>query len=432
MLSFFAETASTSSRKSTSVSISAVTSSVSALTTETQSSTQSERKFETIISSTSSITSDESTGVSTSVVTPTVSAVTFSTSVVTPTVSAVTTETQSSTQSEEATSSPLSVVSRKSVPASVIAGPIGVIIFIVVVTIGLVVFFRQRKRRYDAKYICNIHYNQAYDEHGAPSADNVSASSKDSGFGKHESVEGEMMDGDYNTLRLHFPVNNGPQGNTYNRMDEYFTADSTYSHIPSSKEALFDNTYSHMSNVAPGKKLKPQGIDTTYNHLGKSNSSKLKVRTEETSNDTYSHVQMNPFRPAADQDDQDDNYSHINQAGLNAQMPNAVKQRAVAKESMNTNAEYAEVNYVDMLIDKGKKQHGDAQAEKASTTTAEDENEYEGHTYFVLESNTGQHPKQARYDYEEVATPDKDHTEFQVVDSPKDTQHEYFVIKPSK
>ncbi|WAR08325.1 hypothetical protein MAR_018283, partial [Mya arenaria] len=236
MLSFFAETASTSSRKSTSVSISAVTSSVSALTTETQSSTQSERKFETIIScahkllllhlTTSSITSDESTGVSTSVVTPTVSAVTFSTSVVTPTVSAVTTETQSSTQSEEATSSPLSVVSRKSVPASVIAGPIGVIIFIVVVTIGLVVFFRQRKRRYDAKYICNIHYNQAYDEHGAPSADNVSASSKDSGFGKHESVEGEMMDGDYNTLRLHFPVNNGPQGNTYNRMDEYFTADS--------------------------------------------------------------------------------------------------------------------------------------------------------------------------------------------------------------
>ncbi|WAR08158.1 hypothetical protein MAR_018116 [Mya arenaria] len=319
----------------------------------------------------------------------------------------------------------------KSVPVS-IAGSIGGIVLIAFLTIGLVILFRKRKRRTaredDTVQKGNIHCNPAYDEHCSPSADSVSTSSKDSGFGKHdESMEAEMIDGEYNTLRLHFPVTNEQQDNTYNHIDGSLTADSTYSHISNTKDALFDNTYSHMSDVTNGKSFEPDDIDATYNHLGDSCSSKRKGKTEESRDETYNHAQMNHVRPTADQEDQDDNYSHINLSGLKAQMPNADEHRVDAQEPTRTNAENAKAKHVTKIVDKGKKQHSDA--DKVSTTTAEGDNNYEGHTYFVLESNTDQHPKQAPYDYAVVAAPEKDPTEFTVLET--DTQHEYFVIEPT-
>ncbi|XP_052809324.1 uncharacterized protein LOC128237778 [Mya arenaria] len=347
------------------------------------------------------------------------------------TISSSTTEAEPSTRSEEATASPLLDAPKKSVPVS-IAGSIGGIVLIAFLTIGLVILFRKRKRRTaredDTVQKGNIHCNPAYDEHCSPSADSVSTSSKDSGFGKHdESMEAEMIDGEYNTLRLHFPVTNEQQDNTYNHIDGSLTADSTYSHISNTKDALFDNTYSHMSDVTNGKSFEPDDIDATYNHLGDSCSSKRKGKTEESRDETYNHAQMNHVRPTADQEDQDDNYSHINLSGLKAQMPNADEHRVDAQEPTRTNAENAKAKHVTKIVDKGKKQHSDA--DKVSTTTAEGDNNYEGHTYFVLESNTDQHPKQAPYDYAVVAAPEKDPTEFTVLET--DTQHEYFVIEPT-
>ncbi|WAR08181.1 hypothetical protein MAR_018139 [Mya arenaria] len=331
------------------------------------------------------------------------------------TISSSTTEAEPSTRSEESISSTFLEEDKKSVPVS-IAGSIGGIVLIALLTIGLVILFRKRKRRaareHDEMRKNNIHCNPAYDEHCAPSADNVSVSSKDSGFGKHESVEGEMMDGEYNTLRLHFPVNNEPQDNTYNHIDGSLTAQATYSHIPNSKDALFDNTYSHMSDVTNGKSFKPEDKDATYNHLGDSCSSKRKGKTEESRDETYSHAQMSHVRPTADQVDQGDNYSHINLSGLKAQMQNADDHRVDAQEPTRTNAEYAKAKNVTKIVDKGKKQHGEAR--KGSATTAEEENNSEGHTYFVLESNTDQHSKQTPYDYQVAAAPKKDHSEFTV------------------
>ncbi|WAR08182.1 hypothetical protein MAR_018140 [Mya arenaria] len=70
------------------------------------------------------------------------------------------------------------------------------------------------------KYNNDIDSNPAYDTLGSPSAENVPTSSKDSGFGKpDESMKADMMDGEYNTLRLHFPVTNERQDNTYNHID---------------------------------------------------------------------------------------------------------------------------------------------------------------------------------------------------------------------
>ncbi|XP_052808709.1 delta-like protein D isoform X2 [Mya arenaria] len=324
----------------------------------------------------------------------------------------------------------------KSVPVSIIAGSIGGIVLIVLLTIGLVIFFRERKRRHASddteidytKYSNDIHSNPTYDALCAPSADKVPTFAKDSGFDKHdESVEGNMMEGEYNTLRLHFPVINEPQDNTYNHIGGSLTADSTYSHIPNAKNALFDNTYSHMSNVSHGNSLEPEAKDATYNHLGDSCSSKRKGKTEESRDETYNHAQMNRVRPTADQVDPGDNYSHINLSGLKAQMPNADEHRDDAREPTGKNAKYAKANNVTKIVDKEKKQHGDSG--KDSTATAEGESNSEGHTYFVLESNTDQHPKQAPFDYEVVATPEKNHSVFTVVET--DTQQEYFVIEPT-
>ncbi|XP_052809325.1 uncharacterized protein LOC128237779 [Mya arenaria] len=145
-----------------------------------------------------------------------------------PTISLSTTEAEPSTQSEESTLSPLLDVPKKSAQVSVVAGSIGGIVLIVLLTIGLVILFRKRTRRHVSddtettytKYNNDIDSNPAYDTLGSPSAENVPTSSKDSGFGKpDESMKADMMDGEYNTLRLHFPVTNERQDNTYNHID---------------------------------------------------------------------------------------------------------------------------------------------------------------------------------------------------------------------
>ncbi|WAR08320.1 hypothetical protein MAR_018278 [Mya arenaria] len=321
--------------------------------------------------------------------------------------------------------------SKGSFPTSGSAGiAIAVLIILVAFIVGLIVL-RKHKQRGDKLFGKahsdhlgnNIHSNAAYDPH-APSVDNESVTSKDSGLGKHdESGEEELLDGEYDTIVLHYPNVNQQIENTYNHMDGSPTADSTYSHIPSCKDALFDKTYSHMANGKPLKALELEDTDTTYNHLGDSSCSKHKYTKEETYNDTYNHTQINPGCPKTDPDDQDDNYSHINQ-----QESNAGKQQADVQDSTNATTVYDKMNEFTKIAAERTKQYDESV--NSSMTNAEGVNNAESHTYFVLESNDNQRPKQAPYDYAVVAMPEKDRTEFKVVDSPTDLTHEYFIIEP--
>ncbi|XP_052766570.1 uncharacterized protein LOC128207580 isoform X1 [Mya arenaria] len=308
---------------------------------------------------------------------------------------------------------------------------VGVLIIVVAFIVGLIIVRRKQKHRggnlfgkKQSDYLCsNIHSNAAYAPH-ATSVDNESVTSKDSGLGKHdESGEEEPMDGEYNTIMVHYPDVNQQIENTYNHMDESPSADSTYSHIPNSKDALFDNTYSHVANDKPLKALEPNDTDTTYNHLGDSSCSKQKNKKEETYNDTYNHTQINPGCPKTDPDDQDDNYSHINQ-----QESNAGKKQADVQDPTKATTVYDKMNEFTKIAAGRTKQYDESV--NSSMTNAEGVNNAESHTYFDLESNAYQRPKQAPYDYAVVAMPEKDRTEFKVVDSPTDPPHEYFVIEP--